>query len=85
MWTFLELDTRNGRIWQVQYSVKGNQLKTALSLDELATGEDQIRDRFSLHPTQNDWNFVLIDQYDGRTWQVQWNIEENKRMIIPIY
>ena len=23
MWTFLKLDTRNGRLWQVKYAMKG--------------------------------------------------------------
>jgi hypothetical protein len=54
-------------------------------MEELAAGEDQINDRFALHSTQNIWNFILIDQYDGRTWQVQWSIDKEKRAVIPIY
>lgn len=29
--------------------------------------------RFTLYPTQNRYNFILLDQTDGRTWQVQWS------------
>jgi hypothetical protein len=27
---------------------------------------------FTLEPTKNIWNFILLDTSDGRTWQVQW-------------
>ena len=40
--------------------------------------------RFFLYPTKNIYNFILLDQIDGRTWQVQWSYDENKRIIVPI-
>ena len=40
--------------------------------------------RFFLYPTENIYNFILLDQIDGRTWQVQWNYDDNKRIIFPI-
>ena len=46
----------------------------------------QIRDiaRYKLYPTQNIYNFILLDQVDGRLWQVQWSLEEGNRAIFPI-
>ncbi|MBK7869162.1 MAG: hypothetical protein IPJ74_00060 [Saprospiraceae bacterium] len=76
MWTFIKLNTRNGRMWQVQYDVKGdNRLEARLSLVPLVTKEKEANGRFTLYPTQNIYTFILLDQLDGRTWQVQWSID----------
>ena len=37
-----------------------------------------------LYPTQNMWTFILLDQTDGRTWQVQWSTDYESRGILPI-
>ncbi len=87
MWTFLKLDTMTGRIWQVQYSVKGNEYRfeTALDLNiRILTPKDQICGRFTLYPTDNMYNFLLLDQIDGRCWQVQWSTEPKNRGVIAI-
>lgn len=39
---------------------------------------------FVVYPTQNIWTFILLDQIDGRAYQVQWSQDENKWAIIPI-
>jgi hypothetical protein len=41
--------------------------------------------RFKLYPTENTYNFIMVDVIDGRTWQVQWNIDYDKRLCIRIY
>ena len=85
IWTFLKLDTSNGRIWQVQYSINNDYRGEAVLNDKaLAEGNLAQNGRFTLYPTKNMYNFILLDKKDGRTWQVQWSIEENSRMIIPI-
>ena len=86
MWTFLLLDTTNGRIWQLQYDVQGENRGTIVLSDKvLADDEEQFPGRFTLHPTSNIYTFILLDQYYGRTWQVQWAHEAELRYIIPIY
>ena len=40
--------------------------------------------RFKLYPTENTYNFIMVDVIDGRTWQVQWNIDYDKRLCIRI-
>jgi hypothetical protein len=85
MWTFIKLNTRNGRMWQVQYDVKeSNRFETNLNFVALVTKEEENNDRFTLYPTQNIYTFILLDQLDGRTWQVQWSLESEKRFVIPI-
>ena len=85
MWTFIKLNTRNGQLWQVQFDVKGrNRFVSILSLERLANKENEVNNRFALYPTENMYNFILLDQLNGKTWQVQWSIEIENRFIIPI-
>ncbi len=85
MWNFIKLDTRNGQMWQVQYDIKDNNRSvTYLNSVPLVAKEEEANDRFTLYPTQNTFNFILLDQLDGRTWQVQWSFEAAHRVVIPI-
>ena len=84
-WTFLKLDTRTGEIKNVQYSTDGEAMQYDLNNRPLAEGEDAKPGRFFLYPTENTFNFILLDQIDGRVWQVQWNIDRDKRGIWQIY
>src|ERR1700674_4112892 len=70
IWTQLKLDTRDGRIWQVSISTQGPPSESAVSL--VSQTDHPFVGRFTLEPTQNIWNFILLDTSDGRTWQVQW-------------
>lgn len=85
MWTFIKLDTRNGKMWQVQFSVKGDdyRFESPLNTTPLISNGDKIG-RFDLYPTQNMYNFILLDGLDGKTWQVQWSTEPENQAIIPI-
>lgn len=48
------------------------------------TGGGKENGRFTLYPTNNIYNFILLDQIDGRMWQVQWSLKEKNRGLIPI-
>jgi len=86
MWTFLKLDTRNGRIWQVQFSVENldDSFEIPLSTTYLVDVAKEKNGRFTLYPTSNFYNFILLDQIDGKMWQVQWSTKPQNRGIIPI-
>ena len=85
MWTFIKLNTRNGQIWQVQYDIEGDyRFETYLNLLPLVSKEKEMNGRFTLYSTQNIYTFILLDQIDGKTWQVQWSLEPDHRLIIPI-
>lgn len=84
-WTFLKLDTRNGKITHVQYSTDGKAMEYPLNSVSLVVDELAKPGRFFLYPTENTYNFLLLDQEDGRVWQVQWNIDADKRGIWRIY
>ena len=85
MWTFIKLDTRNGKMWQVQFSVKGDdyRFEYVLNATPLIWNGDKSG-RFELYPTQNSYNFILLDCVEGKTWQVQWSTEPKDQAIIPI-
>ena len=85
MWTFIKLNTRNGQMWQIQYDVEGdNRIETDLYIVPLVTTDNEMNGRFTLYPTQNFYTFILIDQLDGKVWQVQWSADIMNRGIIPI-
>lgn len=85
MYTFIKLDTRNGQMWQVQWGTESKyRFENTLSDISLVNKEDEKNGRFFLYPTTNIYNFILLDQIDGRTWQVQWGKEED-RAVIRIY
>ena len=88
MWTFLKLDTATGSIWQVQYSVNGSlsRFQEPLNTDWLIVPsyDEMISGRFTLYATDNMYNFILLDQIDGRCWQVQWSSDSSERMILRI-
>ncbi|MDD3668334.1 MAG: hypothetical protein PHY75_06210 [Bacteroidales bacterium] len=84
-WNFIKLNTRNGKITIIQYSITDeNQFEYSLNKYALVSEEEEINGRFKLHPTQNIYNFLLLDQISGKVWQVQWHFDSDKRFIIPI-
>ncbi|RYY29770.1 MAG: hypothetical protein EOO04_06505 [Chitinophagaceae bacterium] len=83
-WTFIKLNTRNGQLWQVQWDTGKDQLEIPISLTSRISREEERNGRFFLYPTSNIYNFILLDQVDGRVWQVQWSTEAKERMVIPI-
>jgi hypothetical protein len=38
--------------------------------------------RFTLQETPNIFTFLLLDQDDGRVWQVQWSNDADKRGVM---
>ena len=85
MYTFIKLDTRNGKMWQVQWGTESKyRFENTLSDISQVTKDEEKNGRFFLYPTKNIYNFILLDQIDGRTWQIQWGKEE-ERAVIRIY
>lgn len=86
-WTFIKLDTRNGKMWQVHFTISDDGYEGELILNSrsLIWDDKEINGRFTLYPTKNMYNFILLDQLNGTTYQVQWNNDENKRFVSIIY
>ena len=86
MWVFIKLNTQTGRMKMVQYSINDDVDRGEFDLNiiNLAVGKKKINGRFTLIPTENMWNFILLDQIDGDVWQVQWSFEPRNRGVIKI-
>ena len=86
-WASLKLNTRNGKIWQVHFSISKDGYEGTLSInsDSLVLPEEEINGRFNLYPTSNMYNFILLDQVNGKTYKVQWHNDNDKRFIRRIY
>lgn len=83
----LKLDTATGKVWMVQYSIgKNDRLTVPVDDDSLLFDWETIQaGRFELYPTQNMYNFILLDTQKGYTYQVQWNTDADKCFRINIY
>lgn len=86
IYTLLQLDTKTGKIEQVQWSLESaNEGSLSINDNDLSYGEGYGSGSFELYPTKNMYQFILIDKTDGRKWHVQWGIGENKRWIRRMY
>lgn len=84
IYNLLKLDTQTDRIEQIQWSLDTNKEGSMIiNMEDLSwnTGTGT----FELYPTQNMYQFVLLDKTNGRTWHVQWGMEDKKRWIRRIY
>jgi hypothetical protein len=85
VFNFIKLNTTNGQLTQVQYSMENSKrFEVILSTVSLVKKEEEVKGRFILYPTKNIWTFILLDQIGGNTWQVQWSLNPEQRTIIPI-
>ena len=88
-WTFIKLDTRNGKMWQVHFTISKDGYEGELILNSRSLvwteEEGEINGRFTLYSTKNMYNFILLDQINGRTYQVQWNNDKEMRFVKRIY
>ena len=84
-WIFIKLNTQNGLITQVQFDLKADsRYQTPLNTLSLLENGNEVNDRFTLYPTFNIYTFILLDQIDGRMWQVNWSEVADERDIILI-
>lgn len=83
IYNFLKLDTHTGRIEQVQWSLDTNKEgSVSINNEDLSWMSGSL---FELYPTQNMYQFLLLDKTNGRAWHVQWGMEDTKRWIRRIY
>ena len=85
IWIFIKLDTRNGKMTRIQCGLKANKSsETTLNDSSLIDGEKEINGRFTLYGTFNAYNFILLDRFNGKLWQVQWSAKPENGVVVPI-
>lgn len=86
IYNFLELDTKTGKIRQVQWSLETDKEGSmSINNDDLTYGFGYGSGSFELYPTKNMYQFILLDKTDGRKWHVQWGHKNKERWIRRIY
>lgn len=84
IYNLLKLDRQTGKIEQIQWSLDSNkEFSVTLNSSDLSLYEGL--NSFELYPTQNMYQFILLDRATGRTWHVQWGTESKKRWITRIF
>jgi hypothetical protein len=71
-------------MWQVHFSIEDdeNTGELVLNSNPLVLKDEEVTGRFTLYPTENMYNFLLLDQINGLVVQVQWSLEAKKRGIV---
>lgn len=85
IYNLLKLDTATGQIVQLQWSLNDDKEGTITINSENLSLSDKQAGTFELYPTNNMYQFILLDTITGRTWHVQWGIGAGKRWIRRIY
>lgn len=81
----LKWDTRTGKTWMVQYGLSDTPaLENLIHRSHILTEDESWNGRFELYPTKNMFNFIMIDTYNGDTYQVQWSTDEEYCFTAPI-
>lgn len=83
----LLLDTTNGKIRLIQWSLdSNNEFSTLLNDEDLSDGISlgKKTERFELYPTKNIFQFLLLDKITGSVWHVQWGFDPENNLIRKI-
>ena len=85
---------RKMKYWEEEYNSKPDSIVSAeiknyqkpLTLKEYIDASYIAKNgRFKLYPTDNMYNFIMVDVILGNTYQVQWNTKIKKRFVQLIY
>ncbi len=86
LYNMLKLDTETGKIEQVQWSFDDtNEGSIIINDEDLTWGFGKGSGTFELYPTNNMYQFILLDKTDGRMWHVQWGQNSSNRWIRMIF
>lgn len=86
MYNLLELDTKTGKVKQVQWALKADEEDTfPINTEDLSSPYRYGPGTFELYPTKNLYQFILLDKTNGRKWHIQWGLNESHRWIRRIW
>ena len=84
IYILIKLDTHTGRLELIQWSLNtDNEFSATLNGDDLSIYDGL--NSFELYPTQNMYQFILLDKATGRNWHVQWGTKSSDLWIRRIY
>lgn len=81
----LKFDTRTGKAWMTQFrSGETKSLEIPIEYFSLSYEWKSWNGRYDMYETNNIYKFIIVDTYTGKTYLLQWNVDEDKRFIEPI-
>lgn len=77
----LKLDTATGRVTALQIGMNSSSDRMEYLICEALEDEDAdlIIGKYALYPTNNNFNFILLDTINGKAYQVQWSTQASER------
>jgi hypothetical protein len=83
---FIKLDTRTGVMEIIQWNEQEGPTSYMLSnTKRVSLPEEEVSGRFTLYATNSTHTLILIDQIDGRTWQVQWHTDPSRASVMRVW
>lgn len=85
MWNFILLDTYEGRLWQVQYSVDDISNLMCIPINEIKLVQNNNnKSIFTIQPLTSIYQYYLINNDNGDIWKFQWSTKgDDYRWIEP--
>ena len=84
-YNLIKLDTRTGKVWQIQYRAKGvDPVVVNINYTGIVYESNGWDGRFELVSTKNMYTFILLDTGSGETYQVQWGTSSEYRFVEQI-
>ncbi len=78
IYTSLKLDTATGQIWALQIGLGKDSARMQYEVTDAVFFFETTAGRFELYPTNNNFNFILLDTIDGWAYQVQWSTKKEE-------
>ncbi|MBQ9137392.1 MAG: hypothetical protein IJX65_02000 [Alistipes sp.] len=72
MWTYILLDSFNGKLWQCQYSVKGLEYISSWVINNQPLSSTNTA-KFIVQPMTSMYQYYLINDETGSMWKFQWS------------
>lgn len=84
IYTSLKLDTVTGAVTALQIGL-GDDMGFEYDVTGPVVSDEIFVGRFELYPTQNNYNFILLDTCHGYAYQVQWSVDSDKCMRVRLW
>jgi hypothetical protein len=72
LWTFILLDEFSGKLYQIQFSIKGDEYRGIWVINPNSLSSTESK-KFSIKPLISMFQFYLINNEDGEMWKFQWS------------
>lgn len=80
----LKLDTATGKVTALQISLN-DVYGMEYDITDAVVPDERLIGRFELYPTNNVYNFILLDTIFGYAYQVQWSTNKDECMRIRLW